>query len=375
MAVVSTDNTDVQCKRIESLILLMSDTDRNNSVQPSAATRPPADSGEGIPVSKFEVVPYHETANQGELYSYRAVLEPPSAVEEPPVHEAGPPIPVAKILLLAGALAGIALLLYSFPAVYRPRTPVSYVDLGSQRFDPAGLSGRLILRWEASASYQLYLDPEDQAQTARFAAMAKNPPRQLSITLHLRDAEGLVACQKQILFPAPGAQAEGGQQVSSPAPEQTPSGDTERNLAGKDGQIGEIDVRGPLPCAAKAYASISSWDFFTDFPSLAEQDQWLKREKELNARKAGSLAGLPPRMQRLPAPIEGDDVIVGDNPTRGTVDTSSGHVFYLGAAGMSNRTAEWQVFPAPIHFRCEKNGVCTLTHASSHAALQARLVQ
>jgi hypothetical protein len=42
---------------------------------------------------------------------------------------------------------------------------------------------------------------------------------------------------------------------------------------------------------------------------------------------------------------------------------------------MRNRTAEWQVFPASIHFRCDKNGSCTLTRANSHVTLQARLLK
>ena len=74
-----------------------------------------------------------------------------------------------------------------------------------------------------------------------------------------------------------------------------------------------------------------------------------------------------------PSAIEGDDVIVGDNPSRGTVETSGGRVFFLGIAGMRNRSAEWQVFPAPIHFRCDKNGSCVLTRTNSHVSLQARL--
>jgi hypothetical protein len=81
------------------------------------------------------------------------------------------------------------------------------------------------------------------------------------------------------------------------------------------------------------------------------------------------------QIQHLPTPIEGDDVIVADNPSRGTVETSGGRVFFLGVAGMHNRTAEWQVFPASIYFRCDKNGSCVLTRTGSHVSLQARLLK
>jgi hypothetical protein len=50
-------------------------------------------------------------------------------------------------------------------------------------------------------------------------------------------------------------------------------------------------------------------------------------------------------------------------------------VFYLGAAGVRNRSADWQVFPAPVYFRCDKNGFCVLTRSGSHVSLQARLLK
>jgi len=60
---------------------------------------------------------------------------------------------------------------------------------------------------------------------------------------------------------------------------------------------------------------------------------------------------------------------------RGTVDTQGGRVFLVGVSGLRNRTAEWQVFPAAIHFRCEKNGTCVLTRVNSRTTLQARLIR
>jgi hypothetical protein len=78
------------------------------------------------------------------------------------------------------------------------------------------------------------------------------------------------------------------------------------------------------------------------------------------------------RLEHLSAPIEGDDVIVGDNPARGTVDTSSGREFQVGAGALSS---EWQIFPSAVHFRCERTGTCTLTRSISHAIVQARLVR
>jgi hypothetical protein len=351
----------------------MSDADQHEANQQAAAGGQSAGSGEDPHFSKFEVVP-SRIADQKDLFAFREILAPPPA-EPAPNQKPRLAIPFFKLFLLVALLAGAVFIFYAFPSLFHPKPPTPYIDLGSQRFDPAGLSGRLIARWETSGSYQLFLDPLDQGQVAGFAAVALNPPRQLSVTIRLRDAEGLVACQKQILFSAPVPHARGARSAPALAPQQTPTGDTVVNTAGSDGQISEIDLTGPLPCPAKAYASLQGWDFSSDFPTVAEQEEWQRHEKGLGGTGHGGNGELSPQIQRLPAPIEGDDVIVGDNPSRGTVDTSGGRVFYLGAAGMHNRTAEWQVFPAAIHFRCDKNGSCVLTRTNSHASLQARLLR
>jgi hypothetical protein len=350
----------------------MSDADQHGPNQEAAAGGQSAGPGEEPPISKFEVVP-SKTVDQKELFAFREAMAPP--VEPEPQRRKSLPIPIAKILLLVALLACIALVIVAVPSLFKPKPPVPYIDLGSQRFDPAGLSGRLIARWENSGSYQLFLDPIDPEQVSSFAAVAQDSPRQLSITLRFRDAAGLVACQKQILLPAPVPRTPGAKFVPPPGPQQTQTGDTVQNMTGEDGQVAEIDLTGPLPCPAKAYATFKSWDFFTDFPTLAEQDEWLRHERGLTPKGRGGNDELLQQTQHLPTPIEGDDVIVGDNPSRGTVETSGGRLFYLGVAGMHNRTAEWQVFPASIHFRCEKNGSCVLTRPGSHASVQARLLK
>ena len=349
----------------------MSDADQYEPNQQSAAGGQ-SGSGEEPPISKFEVVPTRPT-NLPELYSFREAMAPPPAV--PAAKKKNLPIPVAKILLSLALLAGAVLIVLAVPSWLQPKPPALYIDMGSQRFDPAGLSGRLIARWQGNASYQLFLDPIDQGQVARFAATALDPPRQLSVTLRFRDADGLVACQKSILLPAPVPHEPGTKFAPSRGQQQTQTGDTAQNMTGEDGQIAEIDLTGPLPCPAKAYTKFKTWDFFTDFPTIAEQDEWLRQERGLDAKAHGGNNELSSQIQRLPTAIEGDDVIVADNPSRGTVETDGGRVFFLGVAGMHNRTADLPVFPAPIHFHCEKNGSCLLTRPNSHASLQARLLK
>jgi len=351
----------------------MSDADQHEPNRQAASGGQSAGSGQDPPISKFEVVPTRQT-NLGELYAFREIMAPPAAAPAPP-RKKSLAIPVAKIFMLAAVLAGIALIIVAFPSLFQPKPPVPYIDLGSQSFDPAGLSGRLIARWENGASYQLFLDPMDPEQVGSFAAVAQDPPRQLSVTLRFRDAAGLVACQKQILLPAPVRHAPGAKSAVLQGPQQTQTGDTVQNMTGEGGRIAEIDLTGPLPCPAKAYATFKGWDFFTDFPTPAEQEEWLRHERGLNPKGPGGDGELLPQSQHLPSAIEGDDVIVGDNPSHGTVETGGGRVFFLGVAGMHNRAADWQVFPAPIHFRCDKNGSCVLTRTNSQVSLQARLLK
>ena len=343
------------------------------SIAPPAAGES-AGSGDHIPISTFEVVPYSERNNEQELYSFREALAPPPV--EPEVKQKAAQAPPAKVMIAIGISAFVALIVYALYAFIGMKVNVSYLDLGSSRFDPAGLSGRLITRWSTGGSYQLYLDPIGPNNAANFAAVAADPPRQISFTIRLLDAKGLVACQKQILFPAPVPQTQDGNSSATPqAPQPSATGDSRENMTGENGQISEIDVRGPLPCPEKAFATFKSWDFTADFPTAAEEEEWHRQEKTANIVKAQGNNGTPRvRSERLPGPIEGDDVIVADNPSHGTVQTSGGRVFFLGA-DERNRTAEWQVFPAAIHFRCDKNGACALTRSNSSVTLLARLLK
>lgn len=351
-----------------------------NQQDPSVAP-PPAENqtaaADHIPVSTFEVVPYGNTTNEQELYSFRQALEPEPVAPEAKQQAKPASVPPAKLLAALGIAAFVAFAGWALYAFMGMKPNVSYMDLGSERFDPAGLSGRLIARWAPSGgSYQLYLDPVGSSSAANFAAVAADPPRQISFTIRLLDAKGLVACQKQILFPAPAPLTQDASNSASPqTPQQSETGDSRENMKGENGQISEIDVRGPLPCPEKVFASFKSWDFTADFPTAAEEEEWHRQEKTA-AVKGGSgssnNAASRARTPRLAGPIEGDDVIVADNPSHGTVETSGGRVFLVGAG---NRGAEWQVFPAAIHFRCDRNGACSLTRANSSITMLAHLMK
>ena len=328
--------------------------------------------------ASYHVVPYTERTGGPDLFAYRAAMAEPLQAVEPEPEETKPKRRFALLPAIL-VLAFGALFLLALPRLMKPKPPALYIDMGARRFDPAGLSGRLIVRWVGgSAAYQLYLDPLDQQHVAEFQAVVQDPPHPLSVVIRLRDSEGIVACQKELDFPAIASQPGSSYRVQVLAPRQTSVGDTVQNMAGTDGQIAEVTVSGGLPCPLRAYQRFAGWDFITNFPTVDGQADWLRYENSLAGGKRPDLAGgrgAPLQVQRLPTPIEGDDVIVGDNPSRGTVDTGGGQVFWVGVSGIRNRAPEWQVFPAAIHFRCDKNGACVLTRTNSRNTLQARLMK
>jgi hypothetical protein len=360
----------------------MSDAEEQGLAQQAVAEQ--AAAADGPPVSRFEVVPTRSGAPEA-IFTHRAP-EPPAEADA--AAKKAPPMPSKPMLILGGvtAVGALVAIVLGVQSAVTPKPPVQYIDLGTQRFDPAGLGGRLIVRWEGNAEYQLSLDPLDQSFVPGFEAVAQDPPRPLSLTLRLRNAEGLVICQKEILFPppaappvAPAAAAPAAAAQPDPAqalqPQKTPSGDTVQNVAGQDNHIAEIAISGGLPCPAKAYSRLTAWDFTTNFPTLAEQQEWQKHEVALTpAAKAHKASGLGGLVQHLPTPIEGDDVIVADNPSRGTVETSAGRTFLVGT-NLRTRGAEWQEFPAAVHYRCDRNGSCLLTRPNSHSMLQVRLLR
>jgi hypothetical protein len=330
-----------------------------------------------------------DKARNDELYAFRSEVAAAEAQQAQQGQQAEKPAapPLLRIVTIGAiALAVIALLVLAFfalpslPTLGKQKPTALYIDLGNRRFDQAGLSGRLIVHWQDKAAYDLYLDPVDQQDTKGFQALAESPSHPLSVVIRLLDSTGVVACEKEIDFPGPTRPGSRPDPTQLLMPKTTAGGDTIRDMAGSDGQIAEINSSGLLRCPLNAYQRIAAWDFATNFPTSGEQrnaaQEGIAGDFEADSRSSRFGSGWrlsSVHFQHLPAAIEGDDVIVGDNPGRGTVDTNSGHEFLMGAGGALS--SEWQIFPSAIHFRCEKTGVCTLTRYSSHSILQARLVR
>ncbi len=331
-----------------------------------------------IPESRYEVVPVAAKTNEADLYSFRAEIPPPPPPPAPTPTQAL--LQQNKNLLRALAVGGAVVAVTALIAwlALRKDEPPAYIDLGTSNIPAAGLQGRLVARWLGSAAYELHVDPIAPQQLSGFSAVVANPPHPLSVSLRLKDASGVV-CRKEILFPYNPQPASGADHPDALQPQKTFAGDTVQNVASADGTIDEIVVDGPLDCAEKTYGRIAAWDFSSNFPVVADQDDWLKHEQSVAAnerRRAAEIhaRALIPKTQPLSAPIEGDDVVVSDNPSRGSVETRAGRVFYFGREGLREAEAGWQVFPVAIHFRCDTKSFCVLTRIGTSIVLQARLV-
>jgi hypothetical protein len=333
-------------------------------------------------ISRYEVVPYVEKESNPDLYSFRTAMPAPVPPLQPPTPAQRAATSRKNIAVMTG-IGAVALLLAVLIVMLienRRETGPPFIDLGEKNDAAAGLGGRLIVKWDGRAEYELHVDPLVAGQIPAFSAVAAVPPRPISFDLHLKDAAGAVLCQKEILLPVDtGAQTDPAN-AQPQIPTQTIGGDVVQNVAEGDGKIDEVVVNGQLPCSAKAYKRLTAWDFASSFPTVAAQQEWMSHEESvegnLRRRAADARAkALIPRVLPLAAPIEGDDVIVFDNPTKGTVETKAGRLFFLGRNGLRQHAPGWQVFPAVIHFRCDVKSNCVLTRADASAAVQARLVR
>jgi hypothetical protein len=303
-----------------------------------------------------------------------------------------------RVYYLAGVgLVIIFILVNSAILLFTGNTEGRY-DLGTATSPAVGLKGKLLVEWDKKLMYRLTIEPDTSDRVAGFAIAVAKSPRPLAIEIHAQDAEGFVLCSKNILLkfdarnaPAPAAEttAAANDSANQPAPAidfarldateaaREQGKDIFSNQIGPDGQVTAINAQGELPCAKKAYEKVSSWSFTPDFPSIAEQSGWLKPHGE---SKAGAVLSLPASaahkkktaMSLLPFTVEGDDVIVDFDLSRGVIETRGGKVFYMDRAAASAADSRWQDFPVTIHYHCDQSSSCILTH-SGLGGLRTRL--
>ena len=301
---------------------------------------------------------------------------------------------------LGGLMFGVILIFFSW-LVSNPSGPY---DLGLVTSDAFGLKGHLFTKWEQkSLQYRISFEPNAPEQGAGFALALSNPPRPLSIAFQLKDAKGFVLCTKDVLIkydpslalpPLPAAPAIAKGKKDAPSQAELESArqadllqlqtqeaqrekgqDIFQEQTGSNGQVAAISSQGEIPCSNNSYEKVAMWSFSADFPSVAEQADLVRQRAAGQAdaeRAANSRRRQPPKPAAKPLSfaIEGDDVLVGYDPTPGVLETGTGQSFYVDK--QANLSA-WEAFPLRIHYRCDEATGCTLIRAGSGTALHARL--
>ncbi len=309
------------------------------------------------------------------------ISQPPAGKEQPGGIEkrAGSPIKlyaalgIGLVILLGGLIA------FTF---FFFGNPNGRYDLGPVTSSATGLEGRLFIQWDKKLEYRLTIKPGDPDQQAGFALAVANPQRPLGIAIHLQDSAGFVLCSREIALkyagnsPAPASSAPG-----SPAGNTDAGKDIFQTQSDPDGKITAINSQGSLPCSAEAYEKAQNWSFSTNFPSLAEQDEWLDSQKEIEPGAGrSSSAGIAARKRAaakaaaklLPFSIEGDDAIVDFDTSHGVIQTRGRKTFLVDKVTAASADPRWQDYPVSIHYRCDQAASCTLAH-SGGGVLRASL--
>jgi hypothetical protein len=260
--------------------------------------------------------------------------------------------------------------------------PEGRYDLGPVTSSETGLKGHLYIKWEKMLQYRLTFETSDPDQQAGFALAVANPPRPLSIQFHLQDAQGVVLCSREIVLKYDPSSAA----IAANLPNKPPAAidftqlkaqelvreqgkDIFQNQVAPDGQVTAIIAQGEIPCSKKAYENTDQWSFTPDFPTLAEQEERLRRQRAIEAQRAAARkkSAAKAAEKLLPFSIEGDDAIVEFDVNRGVIETSGRNIFVVDKTSMKSADPVWQEYPVSIHFRCSQSSDCTLMHTGAGA--------
>ena len=301
-----------------------------------------------------------------------------------------------------GLLVGLALVAFFL----HPAATDGSSDLGPFTAGDYGLKGHLTTKWDEKLEYKLTIEPGTQEQRAAFANAVSNSPRPLSFEIQLKDPFGAVLCSNTVVVkfdprrastdaasearPRTGkanhANAAGNpvaqgvilDQLALKEMDREHGKDVFQNEMGPDGQIASISAQGSIPCTKKQYYGSATWGFTADFPTADQQAELLNpgaiagrngaqpAAVEASGKKQDVPKPVATRMNRreaVPAAspyyIEGDDAIVGYDPSQGIVETNAGKAFLIDkTAGVVNEI-KGRDLPIAIHYRCDQSGACT----------------
>jgi len=280
----------------------------------------------------------------------------------------------AKVYTTASVTLGVLVGIIIATFLWHPDKPVGPYDLGTSTASGAGLTGHLFARWEKKLEYRLTIEPADPGLQAGFSLAAGHSPRPLSVVIHLLDDRGFVLCNKEILlrYDAQHAIASAAPSTADQEAARVRNQDLFLNQIGPDGNIAAIYAQGDISCSMQDYGKTFSWSMTSNFPSVAEQKDLLKRYtvQQANAVRAAAMdhsvhpkKPLEPAVSLLPFSIEGDDAIVEFDGYRGKIETEAGKTFFFDKTSGAGSDPRWQDYPVSIHYRCDRASNCVIKHS------------
>ena len=285
--------------------------------------------------------------------------------------------PFLKIALL-GALvtAGAATYLAKNTDLIGPSQPKEGpTDLGQGISSATGLRGHLIAVWDGKAEYRLKVEPIDPRDDDAFLRVTEKTPQPLFINVRMLNKAGEVLCGKQVELTA---NTGNGAALASGA-------DAFKRLPlKKNGDIDGLWAQGSLPCSGEQYKQFDYWDFSTNFPTVAQQEDLPEPKVETQpqnitaepARDAHEASATPTivrkRISRRPQAaylMEGDDQALEFEPARGVLTLASEKSFVLSrnAADLAVAAA-WADNSSMVHYTCDSRLNCSLRRGSSTIA-------
>lgn len=269
-------------------------------------------------------------------------------------------------------------------------------DLGQGISTASGIRGHLVTRFEqGKTKYMLKIEPIDPRQAEEFATVTGIPTKPMSITVRVLDSSGFALCGKEILLPFDPAKAASanaaharGHKVDTALSGNIPQlmaqehareqgHDMFRNIYGDDGKVVALWAEGTLPCSPDQYARSDYWDLVTDFPTLAEQDQAMNRNKpaEKPLTPAERRAARIRAWSKTPEGffIEGDDHATAYEPARAILWAGPGRRFAIIKKTDQTVAASWAEDDSLIHYKCDKHAGCALNRAGSATIVLARM--
>lgn len=295
-----------------------------------------------------------------------------------------------KFYAAIGVGLGLLIIVVFFAVTLLRGNPEGRNDMGPVISDGTGLKGYLYIKWEKTLQYRLTIETIYPEQRAGFALAVGNPPYPLSIEIHLEDNEGVTLCSREIVLKYDARSAS----TAANPPNETPAAinyaqrdavEQEREQGkdifqyqlAPDGKVAALNAQGGIPCSATAYEKTTQWSFSTNFPSIAEQDEVLTRQREGRASATQNSAAhnkmaAKPAEKLVPFSSEGDDAIVEFNVNSGVIVTSGRKTFFIDKTSAQRASPVWQEYPVNIHFRCSRSSDCTIMHSGA-GALRAKL--